>query len=317
VTVAQESYPNSGHNNRQVTDDEHELLAARFSDDGVYGDPTDTQVVTAGTGLSVNIRADVAASVRGHGWYSGSTPFSVPLSANISSQTRIDWIVLRLDRSNWTVTAAVVGGTPGSGAPALTQQTGTTGVYEIPLAQARILGGASSVTVTRAELYVGTRRRPCTSTTRNPTPRLGEECFETDTKRVMLWDGTTWRLVYQDSGEVVLQKLLTPTWSNSGDSVLEQRGGAIWLRTGGWERQHTVLNSSSASQLPVLIPDAYVPHTRYQYWNVYITGDTRATMGRVTIYPRGNARAGQIWLTHHVDIDVNDEIEATTMTWTV
>ncbi|MGX1223132.1 hypothetical protein [Streptomyces ambofaciens] len=155
--MAQESFPRPGHNDRAVTDDEHELLAARFSDDGVYGDPSDTRVVTAGTGLSVNIRADVAASVRGHGWYSGSTTFSVPLSANISSQPRTDWIVLRLDRSDWTVRAAVVGGTPGSGAPALTQQTGATGIYEIPLAQARILGGASSVTVTRAELYVGTR----------------------------------------------------------------------------------------------------------------------------------------------------------------
>lgn len=315
--MAQESYPNSGHNDRQVTDDEHELLAARFSDDGVYGDPTDTQAVTAGTGLSVNIRADVAASVRGHGWYSGAVAFSVPLSANISSQTRIDWIVLRLDRSDWTVTAAVVGGTPGSGAPSLTQQTGTTGVYEIPLAQARILGGASSVTVTRAELYVGTRCRPCTSTTRNPNPRLGEQCFETDTKRVMLWDGTAWRVLYADSGEVVLQKLVTPSWSSLGDSVLEQRGRAVWLRTGGWGRLRTTLPSSSDSQLPILIPEAYQPHTRYQYWDVYVNHDTTASMAHVTIYPRGDKRAGQMFLTQHVDIENGDEIRATTMTWTV
>lgn len=315
--MAQESYPNSGHNDRQVTDDEHELLAARFSDDGVYGDPTDDPVVSAGTGLSVNIRADVAASVRGHGWYSGGVAFSVPLSANISSQTRTDWIVLRLDRSDWTVTAAVVGGTPGSGAPSLTQQTGTTGVYEVPLAQARILGGASSVTVTRAELYVGTRCRPCTSTTRNPAPRLGEQCFETDTKRVMLWDGTAWRVLYADSGEVVLQKLVTPSWASLGDSVLEQRGRAVWLRTGGWGRLRTTLPSSSDSQLPILIPEAYQPHTRYQYWDVYVNHETTASMAHVTIYPRGDKRAGQMFLTQHVDIENGDEIRATTMTWTV
>ncbi|KPC86322.1 hypothetical protein ADL35_12235 [Streptomyces sp. NRRL WC-3753] len=315
--MAEESFPRPGHNSRAVTDDEHELLAARFSDDGIYGDPTDDPVVSAGTGLSVNIRADTAGSVRGHGWYSGSTPFSVTVTANATSQPRIDWVVLRLDRADWTVTAAVVAGTPGSGAPALTQQTGDTGVYEIPLAQARILGGASSVTVTRAELYVGTRRRPCTSTTRNPAPRLGEECFETDTKRVMLWDGTAWRIVYADSGEIVLQKLVTPSWGSLGDSVLEQRGRAVWLRTGGWRRLRTTLPSSSDSQLPILIPEAYQPHTRYQYWDVYVNHASTASMAHVTIYPRGDARAGQIYLTQHVDIAGNDEIRATTMTWTV
>lgn len=315
--MAQESFPRPGHNDRAVTDTEHELLAARFSDDGVYGDPADDAVVSAGTGLSVTIRADVAASVRGHGWYSGSVPFSVAVTANATSQPRTDWVVLRLNRADWTVTAAVVAGTPGSGAPALTQETGDTGIFEIPLAQARLLGGASSVTVTRAELYVGTRRRPCTSTTRNPAPRLGEECFETDTKRVMLWDGKAWRLVYQDSGEVVLQKMVTPSWSSPGDSVLEQRGGAVWLRTGGWTRVRTTLDASSESQLPILIPEAFQPHTRYQYWDVYVTGATTASMARVTIYPRGDKRAGQMYLSQHVDIKVGDEIKATTMTWTV
>lgn len=314
--MAESSVPDPA-NLREVTDIEYERLSARFSDDGVYGDPTDTQVVTPGTGLSVNVRAAVAASVRGHGWYSGGTATSVPLPANVASQPRTDWIVLRLDRDDWTVRTTAVVGTPGAGAPSLTQDTGDTGVYEIPLAQARVLGGASSVTVTRAELYVGTRCRPCTSTTRNPAPRLGEQCFETDTGRVMLWDGTAWRIVYQDSGEVVLQKLVNPNWSNMGDSVIEQRGGAVWLRTGGWRRLRTTLDASSESQLPVIIPEAFVPHTRYQYWDFYVTGATTASMAHATIYPRGNTRAGQIWLSQHVDIKGNDEIKAATMTWTV
>lgn len=314
--MVQSSVPDPA-NAREVTDIEYERLSARFSDDGVYGDPTDTQVVTPGTGLSVNVRADVAASVRGHGWYSGGTTTNVPLPANVASQPRIDWIVLRLNRDDWTVRADKVVGTPGAGPPSLTQDTGDTGVYEVPLAQARVLGGASSVTVTRAELYVGTRCRPCTSTTRNPNPRLGEQCFETDTRRIMLWDGTAWRIVYQDSGEVVLQKLLNPSWTNMGDSVLEQRGGAIWLRTGGWRRIRTTLPASSESQMPVIIPEAYLPHTRYQYWDFYITGETTASMAHATIYPRGNARAGQIWLSQHVDIGNGDEVKATTMTWTV
>ena len=153
--MAEESWPNQAHNARAVTDIEYELLAARFSDDGVYGNPHHAAVVTAGTGLSVNIRADVAASVRGHAWYSGADTVSLSLPGNISGQTRVDWVVLRLDRTNWTVRAAIVGGTPGAGAPPLTQDPGSTGVWEVPLALVTILSGAASVTVTRAGLRDG------------------------------------------------------------------------------------------------------------------------------------------------------------------
>lgn len=311
--MAEESYPRQGHNSRQVTDTEHELLAARFSDDGVYGDPTDTQVVTAGTGLSVNIRADVAASVRGHGWYSGSTPFSVSLPANVASQARTDWIVLRLDRSDWTVTAAVVGGTPGSGAPALRQQTGDTGIWEIPLAQARVLGGASSVTVTRAEQYVGTRCRPCTSTTRNPYPRLGEQCFERDTKRLMLWDGSAWQVVYQDSGEISLQTVSVSGWAVDGESIVQIKNGSAHVRLGAFRR-----TSASASgvetRLPIVLPTACQPPRYWQYPLVYLTG---ARLGRLTVYNSTHARAGQVWLTEHPALAVGEYIISSTTSWAV
>ncbi|WP_121711734.1 hypothetical protein [Streptomyces sp. E5N91] len=289
--MAEASYPRQGHNDRKVTDTEYELLASRFSDDGVYGDPTDDPVVSAGTGLSVTIRADAAASVRGHGWYSGSTPYSVPLSANISSQPRIDWIVLRLDRSDWTVEAAAVGGTPGSGAPALTQETGDTGFYEIPLAQARILGGASSVTVTRAELYAGTRTRPCTSTTRNPVPRLGEHCFETDTGMVRVWTGTSWKAVFDESPQLPANYALQ-SWRISAESVLEAKNGSVHLRLGSFER--TGGNVSDEVRLPVNIPGKYRHPNRGQYGIAYITG---SKIGRLEVYAANTDRAGQVWLT--------------------
>ncbi|MFB6771150.1 hypothetical protein [Streptomyces sp. NPDC056337] len=303
--MAEESYPSPGHNDRQVTDDEHELLAARFSDDGVYGDPTDTQVVTPGTGLSVAVRADVAASVRGHGWYSGSTPVSVALSANISSQARIDWIVLRLDRSDWTVSVGVVGGTPGSGAPALTQQTGTTGVYEIPLAQARILGGASSATVTRAELYVGTRCRPCTSTTRNPRPRLGEQCYETDTGTMRIWTGAAWKLVFDDTGDIEINTLVTPVWSIGVTPVIERRNGIANLRLGSFRREQSSLAGANESRLPVMIPPAFQHRSRDQYALAYIEG---VSIGRITIYSQASDRPGQVWLVQKPTIDKGEYV---------
>ncbi|MEU0458654.1 hypothetical protein ABZ322_38100, partial [Streptomyces sp. NPDC006129] len=151
-----------------MTDVEYERLAARFSDNGVYGTPADAAVVSPGVGLNVTVRAGVYASVRGHGWTSGADGDTLPIAANSSGQTRIDRIVLRLTRADWTVRAVVKQGTPGAGVPSLSQSTGDTGTYEVPLAEARLLSGATSVTVTRKELYVGTRVRPCTSSTRNP-----------------------------------------------------------------------------------------------------------------------------------------------------
>ncbi|MFH9816133.1 hypothetical protein [Streptomyces sp. NPDC017230] len=301
--MAEESYPRPGHNDRQVTDIEHELLAQRFSDDGVYGDPTQAQVVTAGTGLSVDIRADVAASLRGHGWYSGGDTFSLPLSGNISSQPRIDWIVLRLDRSDWSVTAAVVGGTPGSGAPALTQDPGATGVWEIPLAQARILGGASSVTVTRAEQYVGTRCRPCTSTTRNPAPRLGEQCFETDSGIMRLWTGESWKAVFDDSGVVSANSPIS-SWAIYADSVLQKRNGSVHLRMGALERTGGTVGDGGV-RLPVLIPAAYRHPTRGQYGIAYVSG---ARIARLEVYAANTNRAGQVWLSQYPTIARGDQV---------
>ncbi|MFC7892676.1 hypothetical protein [Streptomyces sp. NPDC057381] len=301
--MAEVSYPSPGYNSRQVTDIEHELLASRFSDDGVYGEPHHAPVVTAGTGLSVNVRADVAASVRGHGWYSGGDTVAIPVSGNISSQARIDWVVLRLDRADWTVRAAIVGGTPGAGAPALTQDPGATGVWEIPLAQVRVLGGASSVTVTRAEQYVGARCRPCTSTTRNPLPRIGEQCFETDTGIMRLWTGEAWKAVFDDSGTIVVNSPLS-AWDITADSVLEKRNGSVHLRLGAFVRASSS-EPTGPVRMPVLIPAAYRHPTRGQYAIGYVTG---VRICRLEVYAANTSRAGQVWMVQYPAISKGDYV---------
>lgn len=114
--MAQDSWPSPAHNARAVTDTEYEKIAARFSDDGVYGVPSDAAAVAAGIGLSVDVRPGVYASVRGHAWSSGTAAVNLPVAANSSGQKRIDRVVLRLDRSDWTVRAVVkpgVAGVPG------------------------------------------------------------------------------------------------------------------------------------------------------------------------------------------------------------
>ncbi|MFF2525889.1 hypothetical protein [Streptomyces liangshanensis] len=293
--MAQDSWPSPAHNARAVTDPEYEQLAARFSDDGVNGSPADPPVVSAGAGLNVTVRAEAAASVRGHAWYSGTSPVTLPIAPNATGQPRTDRVVLRLDRATWTVRAVILQGTPGSGAPPLTRDTGSTGTWEVLLAQVTVPAAATSVTVVRSELYIGTRVRPALSTQLNPYPDLGEMAYETNTGRMRVWNGSSWSLLLDGSGVVSINSPLA-AWSNEVESVLEQKNGVVHLRLGAFERLVGTLSAGDESRLPVLIPPAYRHPTRDQYVIAYITG---LEIGRMVIGAASSDRAGQVWLTHH------------------
>ncbi|MFI9600319.1 hypothetical protein ACIHCX_10640 [Streptomyces sp. NPDC052043] len=301
--MAQDSWPSPAHNARGVTDTEYEKIAARFSDDGVYGSPSDAAVVAAGAGLAVNIRADVYASVRGHAWTSGTSTVSLPVGSNTAGQTRTDRVVLRLDRSTWTVRAAVKPGTPGGSAPTLAQQTGDTGTYEIPLARVTVLNGASAVSVAREELYVGSRVRSCTSSSRNPSPARGEMCFETDTGIVRVWTGTAWKIVYEDSGTIVVDAAVSG-WSATSGSVLQKHNGVVYMRLGNFNRTGANLAAGTESRLPVLIPAAYRHPNRDHSVMAYTTG---VEISRLVIYSNGD-RAGQVWLLNHPQINKGQNV---------
>lgn len=313
--MAQASWPSPDHNNRAVTDAEMEQLGVDWSSNGVYGNPTDAAVITAGPGLNVTLRADVYASVRGRVWTSGGTDTTLPIASNVSGQTRVDRAVLRLDRSDWTVRAVIKQGTPGSGPPVLTTGDGFN-TFEVLLANIAVLNGAAAVTVTRGERYVGTRIRPATSTPlTDPNPNLGDVRWETDTKRLLLYDGSKDRTIYEESGEVILRVLATPNWGASADSVLELRSGLVTLRLAGFERRVAGLTGTQESRLPVVIPAAYQPPTRSQHFTVYITG---LHLGRVSIYAKNDpTRPGQIWLTQHPAMDIGDSVAAESMVWAV
>ncbi|MDT6983767.1 hypothetical protein ACFSUJ_12335 [Streptomyces lusitanus] len=311
--MAQSSWPSPAHNSRAVTDVEYEKIAARFSDDGVDGSPSDAAVVAAGVGLNVTIRANVYASVRGHAWTSGTSAVTLAISANASGQTRTDRVVLRLDRSDWTVRAVVKTGAPGAGVPALTQSTGDTGVYEIPLAEVTVLNGAASVTVTRRELWVGSRVRACTSATRNPAPAIGEMCLETDTGLVRMWDGAAWVVIYRTAATASVDVTLS-SWTATGSSVLERRGDVVVLRTAYFERKVSNLAAASDSRLPLLIPSTHRHPYLQMHEPVYLSGHR---IGMVTLYPGNHERAGQLWLNTHPGVNVGQIVYTTTMTWAV
>lgn len=311
--MAQNSWPSPAHNSRAVTDTEYEKIAARFSDDGVWGSPNDTAVVTPGAGLSVDVRSGVYGSVRGHAWYSGTSTVNLAIAANSSGSTREDLVVLRLDRSDWTVRAVVKQGTPGAGSPGIVQQTGDTGVFEVYVAVVTVLNGASAVSVKRNELYVGTRVRPLTSVTPNPLPLPGELQWETDTKHLSVYEGPARRTVYGYSGDVVVNATVAG-WSIVVDSALERRSGNVHLRLGQFARTGGNLAGATDSRLPVLIPATYRHPTRNQYAIAYITG---ARIGRITIYPDNHAQAGQAVLTQKPDMTNADDVLPGSVSWVV
>ncbi|MEV1079864.1 hypothetical protein AB0I98_16705 [Streptomyces sp. NPDC050211] len=303
--MAQNSWPSPEHNNRNVTDAEYEVIASRATYNGIYGDPTHDPVVSAGVGLNVTVRANVYGNLRGFAWYSGTTNVTLPVAANNSGQTRIDLVVLRLDRADWTVRAVVKQGTPGAGTPALAQDGANTGLYEIRLAVVTVLNGAASVTVTRNELYVGSRVRPLTSSTPNPVPLLGELGWETDTKRLRVWDGAARRTVYADSGVIVINASL-PAWSWTADSVLEVRSGVVCLRLGGFQRKDGTLAADIPSRLPAIIPAAYRHPNRDQYGIAYVSG---VSIGRFIVYSAADdERAGQVFLTNKPIISQGESV---------
>lgn len=212
--MAEASWPDPA-DGRVVSEWQYEQLAARFSDDGLNGSPFDGDPVTAGSGMQVLVQSGLLGSVRGFQWESGVTDVPLAISSNASGAVRTDWVVLRLDRSDWRVRSAVREGSPGGGAPALVQQPGPTGVYEVPLARVRVTSGAASITggdVTPWPLYIGSRIRPA-SLGRNPNPAPGEISW-LGGRNYEGFDGSSWAALLQDTGWTGLPIAFPANWQS-------------------------------------------------------------------------------------------------------
>jgi hypothetical protein len=149
----------------------------------VYGDFSSPQLIYGdSTGMQIKVAADRYAVVRGHTWWSGSSIFTKSIASNSSGSTRVDLVVLRFSRTTWDVTVQIVQGTPGAGAPSSTKNLGTTGVYELVLAQVTVANNASTITagnVTYVATHVGSNGQlrvadtPSNSLTYVPQPFPG------------------------------------------------------------------------------------------------------------------------------------------------
>jgi len=72
-----------------------------------------------------------------------SADITVNISDNTSGSTRVDRIVARLDYTDRLIEIDVIEGTPGAGAPAVTQDSS---IHEISLAQVELANGYSTIT---------------------------------------------------------------------------------------------------------------------------------------------------------------------------
>lgn len=150
--MAETSYPYAG--GAGMTDAAYEKLMSKVTGNGridldVPGNSLTTPIVYAdSTGRQFKVRANAAYLVRGFRWESGSAGVVQALDANTSGNPRLDLVVLRLDRTNFTVRLAVLKGVPAAvpSLPTLTQSVDTTtGTrYEVPLASIRVASNASA-----------------------------------------------------------------------------------------------------------------------------------------------------------------------------
>ncbi len=184
--MAESSWPNPA-DGRSVDDVQYEKLAAYYgATGGVMGDFSSPQLIYGdSSGMQIKIAADRHALVRGHVWWSGSTIATKAIASNASGSTRTDLVVLRLDRTTWAVTLVVIAGTPGSGAPSPTQWTGTTSVWDLPLATVTVTSGAVTISAGNVN-YVASHLRSdggglrTNSYTYVPQPFTGQQVLTSD-----------------------------------------------------------------------------------------------------------------------------------------
>ena len=203
--MAEVSYPTTGGG--AVTDARYEQLIGTVMPSGLIGTPALSDLVYAdSSGRQVKVQPSRAAMVRGFRWESDGAGIVRSVAANTSGNPRIDLAVLRLNRNDFTVTFQILQGTAAASpvAPALTQNTGATGVWELPLAQITVANNASTLAagnVKPVAWYIGNTPLVGTSLAFPPvTP--GSSFTTTDTGKKYDTVGSTWHLTGENGARV-------------------------------------------------------------------------------------------------------------------
>lgn len=147
-----ESFPNTGHNARAITLGEHERLVTPLGLPGLVGYNGALPAYADSTGRHVKIRDGVAGTIQGTN-VTVTAEETVSVGANSSGSTRIDLLVLRLDRADYEIDPVVIAGTPAASpiapTPVRNAPGGSPDYYDIPLAEITVLNGATTITATQ------------------------------------------------------------------------------------------------------------------------------------------------------------------------
>lgn len=256
--MAETSYPVAGGGS--VTDWAYEKLLGDVLGSGIIGAAGQTVLFGDSTGRQVKVAANKRGMVRGYMWES-DTGIIRAIAANASGNPRVDLGVLRLDRSNFTVRFQVKQGTPAASpvAPALTQQDGPSGVWEIPLGTIAVANGAATITaanVTATEWYLS---GPAYAANAARAITLGDGQVRGNT------DGTAYvgangnKLIYEDTDWI--SGTAAGGWATSFFRY-RRRNGVVYLHL-STQRSGADLSTGTDSQvanLPVgFRPDQTVP----------------------------------------------------------
>jgi hypothetical protein len=114
----------------------------RFRGTGILPEVGNRLTPSAPGGMFVSV-ADGEAMVEGF-HYKNTATVTLAIANNSSGSTRIDTIVLRLNRTGNVLAVAILQGTPSAGAPALTQSA--TGIWELPIGNVTVASGTLSIT---------------------------------------------------------------------------------------------------------------------------------------------------------------------------
>ena len=318
--MAESSWP--GEAPTVVAERQFELMMNAWYSSGIVGNPGDDPILFAdSTGMQVKIPADRYARVRGFMWSSGDSTLELPISSNSSGSTRIDRVVLRLDRSTWEVRAAVIEGTPGAGAPSVTQDLGDTGVWELWIGDVTVPDGASTISSSQVD----------SRTTFLGPPLLmadGADLPSPNVPKVFLrWREDQQRLIlhrqgaptagqvdlWSDSGEVQLSRS-SSFWEPQQNSIIQKIGHVVMLRLANMTRIGGNLSSNSNSRVPGIVPSSMRHPTR----NVYITARTTGhDTARIRINHGGHSEPGRIELINHPGYSNGQWLMPSTVTWLV
>jgi hypothetical protein len=234
--VAEVSYPTAGGGG--VTDVRYEALIGSVLPSGLIGSPALSSLVFAdSSGRQVKVQPSRAAMVRGFRWESDGAGITRSIAANASGNPRIDLAVLRLNRNDFTVTFQVIQGTPAASpvAPTVTQNTGSTGVWEMPLAQITVANNATTLaaaTVADVSWYLGGTDLVGTSASFPPVSP-GSSFTATDVAKKYDAVGSVWQL----TGENGAFTSVAASTGWSGNIYFRRRNGwtyfqALVTRTG-------------------------------------------------------------------------------------